>query len=140
MKKQQATTLVTGLFLIVLVLSGYLYYLELNKIEDSTICNFNERFNCDEVANSSYAQTFGISNSLLGIILSVLVLTFVNLNSKKQSKKLFEYTLLGLILASAFSIYFLVLQFFVIKTICPFCLVIDLAILISLFLFWKYCK
>ena len=103
------------------------------------ICDPGE--GCDVVNSSSYGSTFGISNSLYGIFIFsfMILLTFIHMKkpNKHTRKIIHSAVLLGAIIA----LYFLFLQFFIIRVFCIFCLVIDFGLLIALiFLFylWKH--
>ena len=94
---------------------------------------------CDAVNNSSYGSTFGVSNSLYGIFIFsfMILLTIFHINKpNKHTRKVIHG---AVILGSLIAIYFLYLQFFVIRAFCTYCLVIDLGLIISLiFLFWLW--
>jgi uncharacterized membrane protein len=87
---------------------------------------------CTIVQTSKYESTFGIKNAHLGLIafpiLSILAILELR-KSKKYQKRLLNF---GIIVGSIFAIYFLVIQFAVLKAICKYCLVVDIGVLISL--------
>lgn len=87
---------------------------------------------CNIVNTSKYEKTFGIKNAHLGLIAFPILslLAFFELRkSRKYQKKLLH---LGIIVGSIFAIYFLYIQFFVLKALCKYCLVVDIGVLISL--------
>lgn len=91
-----------------------------------------ESAGCTIVQTSKYETTFGIKNAHIGLIafpLLAILAIFELKRTNRYRKKLIQ---LGLILGSTFAIYFLYLQFFVLKAICKYCLVIDFVVLISL--------
>lgn len=87
---------------------------------------------CDEVQNSKYAYFLGIKNSLYGILVFA-VLTLATLVHMKKPK---EHTRLiinwGILLGSLVAIYFLILQIFIIKAFCQWCLVVDVGMIVAL--------
>ena len=96
----------------------------------SEICNIEE--GCDLVQNSIYAQTFEIKNSVYGVgifaFLSILALIQIFRHSNKMEK----FLKFSLIIGSAIAIYFLILQIFVLKAYCKYCMVVDLSVILAL--------
>jgi len=94
---------------------------------------------CYIINTSKYAATIGIKNCYFGLTaFSVLIfLAIWNILKPKKYKK--QLILLGLLLGSVFSIYFIYLQLIVIKACCQFCMVVDIGVLVglSIALFWK---
>ncbi len=96
----------------------------------SQACGNSE--SCNIVNTSQYEKIFGIKNAHLGLIAFPIlsILTILELRkSKRYQKKLIT---LGMTIGSAFAIYFLFIQFIVLKAVCKYCLVVDLGVLISL--------
>jgi uncharacterized membrane protein len=87
---------------------------------------------CSIVNTSKYEKTFGIKNAHIGLIAFPIlaILTIFELRKKNIYRK--RLIQLGIIIGSAFAIYFLYLQFFVLNALCKYCLVIDVGVLISL--------
>ena len=113
-------------FLAILSLLVSLYLTLLNFQGKGLQCGLN---GCDKVLSSSYSYFLKIPVSFWGVIYfsSVLILNFLN----KINLLKFVSTL-----GFLFSSYLSFLQFFIIKTLCPFCLIADLsAILIFLLIF-----
>ena len=94
---------------------------------------------CDVVNSSVYGSTLGIKNSVYGIFIFsfMIVLTLFHINKpNKHTRKVIHG---AVILGSLIAIYFLYLQFFVIRAFCTYCLVIDFGLIISLiFLFYLW--
>lgn len=94
---------------------------------------------CDVVNTSSYSNIFGIPNSLLGAIfyLAVFILTVRFLETKNFAyfKAIFYLSILGFLMA----LYLTVLQVFVIKALCIYCLIsaIDSTLIFALTFFIK---
>ncbi len=94
---------------------------------------------CDIVNSSAYGSTLGIKNSVYGIFIFSFMIAITLFHMKKPSNHTRRIIHTAVILGSIISLYFLYLQFFVIRVFCNFCLVIDLGLLISLiFLFYLW--
>ncbi len=110
-------TIVLGLFI-----SGYLSYTRLSNT--ATACAANSVFNCDYVTNSLYSQLFGVPVAYLGfavyVILGVLAL-FENRVSFLREYGIFLQFGLALF-AWMFSMWLVYVQFFLLQTLCPWCL------------------
>lgn len=96
------------------------------------ICNPGK--GCDVVNSSVYGSTFGISNSLYGILIFSFMIALTLFHIKYPTKHARKILHVAIIIGSAIAIYFLYLQAFVIKALCSFCLVIDLGLLVALYL------
>ena len=89
---------------------------------------------CTIVNTSQYETTFGIKNAHIGLI-AFPILAILSILELKKSKKYQRRALnLGIIIGSAFAIYFLYIQFFVLKAICKYCMVVDTGVLLSMVL------
>ena len=98
----------------------------------SGICNINNVNGCDLVGESSYASTFGVKNSTYGVAIFSLLLIlalwhFFDPHDKKEA--IIDYGIIG---GSIIALYFLYLQFIVIKAFCTYCLIIDFLLIIGL--------
>ncbi|MFC1722810.1 vitamin K epoxide reductase family protein [Nanoarchaeota archaeon] len=122
--------------------AGYLVYLHYQP-EASTICNINEKLNCDVVNKSVYSKFLGIPNSMIGIagylffiIVSIVFLKGYDL-SKIHKRLKAKHLNLAVILAAGlgwiFSLYLLYIEKFVLHAYCIFCLA-SLAIITVIFL------
>jgi len=87
---------------------------------------------CSIVQTSKYETTFGIKNAHIGIITFPILAILAIFELKRKSKYRKRLIQIGIIIGSAFAIYFLYLQIFVLKALCKYCLVVDLGVLISL--------
>lgn len=83
---------------------------------------------CQTVLTSKYSEIFGVPLSLLGIIYFVGVIGFALLANHYSLWRKLLTILLGLGTVSA--IYFLSIQFFVLHTVCQYCLAVDLTSII----------
>lgn len=90
---------------------------------------------CSIVQASKYESTFGIKNAHLGLVAFITLFIITFLHEKKPTKTKKQLILAGLIMGSAFALYFLSLQFFVLHAICKYCMIADLGILLSLLSF-----
>ena len=94
---------------------------------------------CDTVNNSVYGSTLGIKNSLYGIFIFSFMIIITLLHMRRPNKKTRMIIHWAVILGSLIAIYFLYIQFFVIRVFCNFCLIIDFGLLIALiFLFYLW--
>ncbi len=96
---------------------------------------------CDIVQSSSYAYTLGVKNPFygVGIFGFMIFLTIFHIN--KPTKHTRNLIHLAMFIGSVIALYFLYLQVFVLKAYCPFCLVVDIGLLIGLvfmFYLWKH--
>lgn len=115
--------LIAILIIIALGFSAYIYYTDQ---VGSKICLITS--GCSLARNSAYAEIFGIKLSLFGLLtLSALLLIHFQAFRKKLPYKIFLATTY---IGALFSLYFLYLQFIVIKAVCSYCIVVDLTILI----------
>ncbi len=87
---------------------------------------------CSIVQTSKYETTFGIKNAHIGIITFPILAILAIFELKRKSKYRKRLIQIGIIIGSAFAIYFLYLQIFVLKALCKYCLIVDLGVLISL--------
>lgn len=94
---------------------------------------------CNKVQISEYSSILGIKNSLIGMIAfaAIGIIIYSHIKHPKQYKK--RLIQLGIIGGSMIALYFLYLQFFVLEAICKYCMVVDIATLISLgiLFFWE---
>lgn len=125
MKQKTRYTIILIIFILSLLSSMILSF---GKTE--TFCG-PEKSGCSTVQTSKYATTFGIKNSHfgVGIFLFLTILGILYLKKPNQEKK--ELINLGVIVSFIIAIYFFILQFFIIKEICKYCMVVDVGALIN---------
>lgn len=120
------------IYLIILSLIGfavsfYIYYSK--KYNKKMYCPIGE--DCDFVVKSKYGKTFGIENTIPGMLYYSLIffygiLVFFNRNVFKGN--IIYYFLVSASIASVlFSIYLTVVQAFVLKNWCEYCIVSSIA-------------
>ena len=87
---------------------------------------------CTIVNTSKYESTFGIKNAYIGLIAFPILAILTIFELKKTNKYRKRLIQIGIILGSAFAIYFLYIQFFILKAICKYCLIADIGVLLAL--------
>jgi uncharacterized membrane protein len=94
---------------------------------------------CYAVQTSQYETTFGIKNAHLGLFIFSLmaILTFLHIKNPSKYKK--QMLTIGIIGGTLFALYFLYLQFSVLKALCRYCMIIDIGMLLQLgiIILWK---
>jgi len=120
-KKKQ----VFGFILLILVLAGisdtsYLTYK--HYFEPIGVCLTGIFGNCGAVLSSKYSIIFGVPLSILGLVhylwMGVLLWMSYTLGSNLYKRFAFIQSALGVVI----SLYLTYLQFFIIKSLCPYCL------------------
>ena len=132
--KKKTTALLLALIIFEIAFVGYLLYVSPGNGE-TDVCIIGEGSSCQNVQNSVYGSIAGMKVSQIGLV-SFIILLIVFIFWK--DKKIFLIcTLLGALTA----LYFIIIQLFVLKTICSECMVIDLiAILIFLIALFSFRK
>jgi len=87
---------------------------------------------CTIINTSKYETTLGIKNAHIGLIAFPILAILTILELKKSNKYRKKLLQIGIIVGSAFAIYFLYIQIFLLKALCKYCLVVDIGVLISL--------
>ncbi len=107
------------LSIIGLALSGYLAYVHyVPETLDSSFCNLSDFVSCSTVNSSSYATFFGIPVAVFGVA-GFLLLAFLSVGTIKYHRIWLFYLSLGALL---FMFYLLIIELFVLKTICLYCI------------------
>lgn len=107
-----------------------------------SVCNVNEKLNCDTAASSPYAEFFGIPMALLGAFTNGLLLVLVllgryNLTSNVERTERFAFYLSSFIVGV--SIVMACISIFILHSGCPFCMATYvLSILTWMMLFMAY--
>jgi len=114
------------IFIISFIVSAILAFSHIEQV-----CKGSE-ITCSTVQNSDYRTSFGVSNNYLGLFAFgvMVVLTFSHIKKPKKYKK--HIITLGILLGSAMAIYFIYLQFFVLKILCKYCMIVNTGTLLSL--------
>lgn len=109
------------LSLIGMLISCYLYYTKLRN--KKVFCLLGHE--CDAVVNSPYGKTFGIENTMLGVMYYALIFAYgaaMALNRNIFKDIPIYYFIVGISAASVlFSLYLIWVQAFVLKKWCDYC-------------------
>ena len=127
------------IFFLLLFLSIFTIYLTISEYLGESVCLTNQdSANCSTVQNTSYGKILGIKVLYLGAIaITLLFLIFIIANSKnKYRENFYEIYILGTIIGTIGAIYFISIQFFILKAICSPCLIIDFGIILISILSW----
>ena len=120
------------LYLIILAIIGFIvsFYLYYAKTYNKKIYCISKH-DCDAVIRSKYGQTFGIENTLLGIIYYILIFAYgiaLILDRNLFKGMSLYYFLVGSSAASVlYSIYLTGVQAFVLKKWCDYCIISSIA-------------
>ena len=120
-----------SVLLLILLLAALISSAILSFKPLSEICNIEG--GCDLVQNSIYAETFGIKNSVYGVAVFSLLSMISLFQIFKPTKRKTDFLKFSLFFGSAIAIYFLILQIFVLKAYCKYCLVVDFSVIMALF-------
>lgn len=91
-----------------------------------------ETSSCSIVQNSEYKETLGISNSIIGIVTFSLLIALVLSQIKNPKKNKKNFLAIVIAMSTVGALYFIYLQIFVIKALCPYCMIIDTATILAL--------
>ena len=125
------------IYLIILSIIGFgaSFYIFHNKIHNKKLfCIIGK--DCDAVVNSKYGKTFGVENTLVGMIYYLGVCAYgigILLNQNLFKGSIIYYLIVSASLASAlFSVYLAGVQAFVLKKYCEYCIVSTIASILIL--------
>lgn len=129
------------ILVLLLFLTIFTIYLAISELFGQTVCITGaegDHADCSTVQSSQYGKILGIKVTYLGTIGVILLLVFFLLSSSnsKFKQNFYEVYLLGTIAGFLGAIYFISLQFFVLKTLCSSCLVVDSTIILISVLSW----
>lgn len=117
---------IISLSALALIFSIMLFLLSNDNSTVSGICTAIDASNpCKAVQESGYAYLFGVHNSVLGIVGFSLLMMLSVYQLKKRDFYSRAIIILGSFIAAFGAIVFLLLQTFVIKKYCVFCIVVD---------------
>jgi uncharacterized membrane protein len=120
----------TVLNVLAAAVAAYLTYIHY-KPALTDFCNFGEKWNCDIVNKSIYAEIFGIPVALLGLLAYLGFLAFSIRGLFKDQTKLVPLYFFALSGSLAFALYLTGIETFVLKTYCLFCVIQQVLILIQ---------
>ena len=117
-----------AVYLLILPAIGFLvsFYIFYSKKSNTKMyCVIGK--NCDEVVKSKYGETFGIDNTITGMIYYVMIFSYgalALLNANFFKWNLIYYSIVIASVGSVlFSVYLTLVQAFVLKKWCEYCLV-----------------
>lgn len=127
------------LYLTFPAIAGFLvsFYIYISKRYNKPMyCILGE--NCDAVVKSKYGKTFGVENTVPGMVYYVLVFAYaaalvINRNVFKQDI-VYYFIVIASIGSVLFSIYLAAVQAFVLKKWCEYCIVSSVASVVILVL------
>jgi uncharacterized membrane protein len=133
MKKEKKYIVILVIFILAILASGILSFVSIEQACGGT------QTGCYAVNTSQYEKTLGIKNGYIGLVVFSILAIITSLHIRNPSKSKKRIIITGIILGTLFALYFLYIQFFVLKAICKYCMVIDLGMLINLgiIMFWK---
>lgn len=123
------------LSLVGLLLSSYIYYKKTRK--EKLVCLIGK--DCDKVIRSKYANSLLMPNDVIGIIYYAIILISTLIFIQYPLLLISSVILIRAIMvavAAIFSIYLTLIQLFILKELCEYCLVanlINVLIFIALF-------
>ena len=119
-------------------LSVYLIYDHI-KDEDASFCDVGSHISCSKVRRSSFSELFGVPIAVFGLlyhIASILVsLSAIQLKGKQENMYiafLFYWNVFGV----AFIVYLVCAEIYL-GAMCPFCTVLHIFQMISMWIIWK---
>ena len=126
MKSRTLQRISLCLIIFLVVFSAYLVY---SGLFGSAFCIISGDgvSDCSSVQNSSYGYVFGIKVVYLGFF-AYLFLLFLFLASMKKdgdAKVYYNYYLVAVFVGVLVALYFIFVQFFILREICSSCLVVD---------------
>lgn len=110
------------------------FYIELNRVFRFDSC-FKGMAACAVVDASSFSSFVGLPLTILGMLCFIFLALLGILQTKKKTNLIKNITLLLLFFMALFSLYLLYLQFFVIKEVCRYCLIVDFLTLSMFFVY-----
>lgn len=117
----------TGIFILFLLAvvgmtdSAYLTYEHFSNFIPP--CSTSFFVDCGKVLRSEYAVLLGVPIALLGLIHYIVLFTLLIWSYKKHSRTLIRLLFLQTAFAFLFSLYLVILQLFIIQSICLYCMV-----------------
>lgn len=97
-------------------------FVTLKNLRGETVpCSILE--GCDTVLQSEYSRLFGQSVALWGALYYGIIILLIAVFLVRQRKDILKSMVLLTALGSIMSVYFIFLQFFIIKAVCLYCLV-----------------
>lgn len=92
---------------------------------------------CNQVAQSSYSHVFGLPLALYGVVFYILLFVIASVLFVVPMRMLYRAAIALGIIGFALSLYFVFLQFFVIKALCIYCLASMVLAFFILLVTWR---
>ena len=122
------------LIIFIIALINSIILVSINQNPNSEFCYIDEGGNCNSVQGSKYAYTFGISNSVYGVVIFSFMIILTMLHLFKPSKKKQFLINLGVMVGLLIVLYFIFIQTFVLKEFCKYCLLVDIGMIAAFFI------
>ena len=103
------------------------------NLENTSICDINNFFNCNTTTHSPVSNIFGVPISLLGLCVGILSMAGFCFNSQKYERTL--YTILSINAIGC--LFLLIYSLIVLKTLCPLCTLYYVLSFLLLIIFHK---
>jgi len=148
-KERESINMYAIIALYVLMIAGSLimiyfitekYFIKSDE-SSNYVCDISTKFSCSYVSQSSYSYLFGVHVSVYGLIWYLLMIIGLSLLFKipKQNKRILRYTLFAIsFFGLIFSLYLQLVEVFILKTYCIFCLTSFAIITIILVLYYRF--
>ena len=114
-----------GFFILIALVSSIIIF----TTRSSEVCVVNG--GCSTVQNSKYSQIFGIDTSFFGIFSFSILLMLIIFSLKvpaRFNKKILDFMIFT---GGIIALYFIILQLFVLRAYCFYCLIADFSMLIA---------
>lgn len=96
--------------------------LEIYEASLRNLCTYNSFFSCGAVDSSGHTTTFGVPDSLIGILGFILILVIAGIAESRSAERFWPYLLVFVTAAGTVaSLYFLYVQLVVIGAFCVIC-------------------
>lgn len=102
----------------------------------SSFCNFSATVSCDLVNQSTYSELFGIPIAAIGILgyLAIVLVGIIAMRRVAWTRNATHALVWMAVLGAFFQLAFTYIEFFVIKALCPVCVISQILILIEFIL------
>ncbi len=132
------TIMVLALGSLMIIFSIYLtsHYFDLRfptGLENMSVCNFSQFFNCDKTAYSPMSNIAGVPISIFGIIIGALTMIGFIFKSENYEKTIYFTLAINFVGCVFLFLYSL----FILKGLCPFCTFYYIVSGLALYLFFK---
>ena len=136
MENKKYLNVIIVLSIIGLLTSIYMFYTHYAPPSEGSICDISSSVSCSIVNTSKYSELFNVPVSLLGGIWFVFLGLMAH--AAKKNKSLFA-GLLALNIIGMISVVYLIIAEILLKTLCPFCTVVHIIIVVTLVLSYILC-